>query len=102
MKHRLLAGAIITVALAACAPAIVETETDTNADVEAESSFEAQVGEILSAAYADDGPGVAVIITKDKFEISRENDGWRKVKRKKFHGEETRRPPGVLPEFWNK
>lgn len=65
MKHRLLAGAIITFALAACAPAIVETETDTNADVEAESSFEAQVGEILSAAYADDGPGVAVIITKD-------------------------------------
>ena len=31
-----------------------------------------------------------------------EMTGWRQVKRKNFGGEETRRPPGVLPEFWNK
>ena len=46
-------------------------------------------------------PNFEIIITKDNYEISRDpSTGWKKVKRYKIGGEETERPPGVIPHFW--
>ena len=48
-------------------------------------------------------PNFEIIITKDNYEISRDpSTGWKKVKRYKIGGEETQRPPGVIPHFWNR
>ena len=48
-------------------------------------------------------PNFEIIITKDNYEISRDpSAGWKKVKRYKIFGEETERPPGVTPHFWNR
>lgn len=65
MKRNLLAGSLLVLGLSACAPTSVEPAEDDQEEITSESSFEAQAGEILAAAYADDGPGVAAIITKN-------------------------------------